>query len=230
MRLHTLSFFGTVDLVIGVRDISFDSFNVWGIRALVHHRVVVTISSPLPDHDARCAEPRADVYSFFEEEKAKNVRLLEPIQQWRHSFVLLDSIREKRNQKSCGLHVECGESSSLFVCVQSYLNSRAFQSFFFQTTIDVEFKPVSSISSYELQWKSIEKEWSNLSSASVSVSGDSVKSKAQAHNLEPGTTYCLRLVCIKNGSKGEPGPELIIDTEQVGCTPKQKSGCACTIQ
>ena len=99
-----------------------------------------------------------------------------------------------------------------------------------QTTIDVEFKPISSISSYELQWKSIEKDWSGLTSTPVSVSSDSVKSKAQAHNLEPGTTYCLRLVCIRSGSKGEPGPELIIDTEQVGCTPKQKGGCACTIQ
>lgn len=68
-----------------------------------------------------------------------------------------------------------------------------------------------------------------MTTAPVQSSGN--KGKGQATNLEPGTTYCLRLVCIGNGgSKGEPGPELIIDTEQVGCTPKQKGGCGCVVQ
>jgi hypothetical protein len=97
-----------------------------------------------------------------------------------------------------------------------------------QTTIDVEFKPNPSISSYELQWKSIEQQWSNLASTSIQGSGEKVTT--QAHDLEPGTTYCVRLICVDGVSKGEPGPELIIDTEQVGCTPKQSSGCGCVIQ
>ena len=102
---------------------------------------------------------------------------------------------------------------------------------FVQTSIDVEFKPISSISSYELQWKPIEQQWSNVASTSIHV-GSGNKTKAQAHDLQPGTTYCVRLVCVSSadGSKGEPGPELIIDTEQVGCTPKQSGGCACVIQ
>mmetsp|Transcript_113809 Transcript_113809/g.317867 ORF Transcript_113809/g.317867 Transcript_113809/m.317867 type:complete len:118 (-) Transcript_113809:129-482(-) len=102
-----------------------------------------------------------------------------------------------------------------------------------ETTIDVAFKPDSSIASYELQWKPIEQQWSNLASTSIqgSSSSSGKKVKAQAIDLQPGTTYCVRLVCVSSGgSKGEPGPELIIDTEQVGCTPKQSSGCACVIQ
>ena len=102
-------------------------------------------------------------------------------------------------------------------------------SLFHQTTIDVEFKPVSSISSYELQWKALEQPWSSMGSSTFQQ-GSGSKAKAQAHGLEPGKTYCVRLCCIDSGSKGEPGPELIIDTEQVGCTPKQSGGCACVIQ
>jgi len=46
-------------------------------------------------------------------------------------------------------------------------------------------------------------------------------------NLNPGATYCVRLVPIDSeGEKGEPSPELIVDTEAVGCTPKQESCCA----
>ena len=51
--------------------------------------------------------------------------------------------------------------------------------------------------------------------------------KTQAIDLEPGTTYCIRLI-HKDGTEA-PGPELILDTEQVGCTPKASNSC-CTIQ
>jgi hypothetical protein len=51
--------------------------------------------------------------------------------------------------------------------------------------------------------------------------------KTQAIDLEPGTTYCIRLIS-KDGTQ-EPGPELILDTEQVGCTPKTSNSC-CAIQ
>mmetsp|Transcript_132390 Transcript_132390/g.197289 ORF Transcript_132390/g.197289 Transcript_132390/m.197289 type:complete len:106 (+) Transcript_132390:261-578(+) len=89
-----------------------------------------------------------------------------------------------------------------------------------ETTIAVEFKPLSSASDYELQWKRIEqKQWSGAASTSVKADGKK-KTKAEAYDLEPGSTYCVRLVC-----GGEPGPELIIDTEQVGCTPKADKSC-----
>jgi hypothetical protein len=83
---------------------------------------------------------------------------------------------------------------------------------------------VESISDYELQWKSIEQKWSDASTNAVKADGKK-KCEAEAFDLNPGMTYCVRLVCVNNGSKGEPGPELIIDTEQVGCTPKSSGGC-----
>jgi len=47
--------------------------------------------------------------------------------------------------------------------------------------------------------------------------------KAEAVDLLPGTTYCIRLV-TKDGSE-DPGPDLILATEQVGCTPKANKSC-----
>ena len=98
---------------------------------------------------------------------------------------------------------------------------------YIQTTIAVEFKPIESISDYELQWKSIEKQWDNNNLSSCAVKADNSKTcKTEAYDLDPGMTYCVRLVCTVDGTKGSPCKELIIDTEQVGCGPKKKkSGC-----
>ena len=95
-----------------------------------------------------------------------------------------------------------------------------------QTSIVVDFKPIASITTYELQWKNIEQGWTDASSTSVAAgSNGKKKCQAEANDLQPGTTYCVRLVCVaSNGGRGEPGSELIIDTEQVGCAPKTGGG------
>mmetsp|Transcript_19421 Transcript_19421/g.36245 ORF Transcript_19421/g.36245 Transcript_19421/m.36245 type:complete len:115 (+) Transcript_19421:121-465(+) len=99
-----------------------------------------------------------------------------------------------------------------------------------ETTISVQFKPLSSIVKYELQWKEVEKEWTNPSgSTTVSATNGQGNIKAEINDLNPGMTYCIRAVCLNSSSKGAPGPDLIIDTEQVGCTPKAEKSC-CTIQ
>jgi len=88
----------------------------------------------------------------------------------------------------------------------------------------VQFKAEAGHSSYELQWKEVQQPWESAGGNVSSVQGTSGKTKAVATNLNPGTSYCIRLVVVGGDkSKGQPGPELIIDTEQVGCTPKQKS-------
>lgn len=66
-------------------------------------------------------------------------------------------------------------------------------------------------------------------SAAVKSTAGEKKVKGEAVDLTPGTTYCIRCRCISNGATGEPGKELIIDTEQVGCTPKADKSC-CIIQ
>lgn len=100
-----------------------------------------------------------------------------------------------------------------------------------ETTISVQFKPVSSIDKYELEWKQIENQWEAAQDkTTVSVGNEGQLVKGEAVDLDPGMTYCIRAVCINSdGSKGSPGPELIIDTEQVGCTPKAEKSC-CVIQ
>lgn len=86
-----------------------------------------------------------------------------------------------------------------------------------ETAISVEFKPVSSIAKYELEWKQIEHQWTTpVGKTTVTVASEGELLKAEAIDLDPGMTYCLRAFCLNaDGSKGESaGPELIIDTEQ----------------
>lgn len=91
----------------------------------------------------------------------------------------------------------------------------------------MEFKALGQSNiTYELQWKNVAVTWDSLSSIPVKVEAGTVK-RTEATPLEPGTTYCVRL-SVKDettGTAGTPGPELIIDTEQVGCTPQASKSC-----
>lgn len=48
----------------------------------------------------------------------------------------------------------------------------------------------------------------------------------ELEDCEPGTTYEIRLF---DTATQETGPSLIIDTEQVGCTPGQKNSSCCVV-
>jgi hypothetical protein len=101
-----------------------------------------------------------------------------------------------------------------------------------QTTISVQFKPVSSVNKYQLEWKNVEDVWTSgaVRNTTVSVESEGKPVAGEATDLDPGMTYCVRAYCLKSdGSKGSAGPELIVDTEQVGCTPKAEKSC-CIIQ
>ena len=86
-----------------------------------------------------------------------------------------------------------------------------------QTSIAVKFQPASANDAYTLQWKRHEQSWESGAQSKELNAG---ATKAEAEDLEPGTTYCIRLA-----KGGEAGPELILDTEQVGCTPTPNKGC-----
>ena len=83
-----------------------------------------------------------------------------------------------------------------------------------------------------MEWKQIENQWTQLSgSTTLLVESEGKMITGEAINLDPGMTYCVRSFCYDtDGRKGQPGKELIIDTEQVGCTPKRESSCGCLIQ
>ena len=83
-----------------------------------------------------------------------------------------------------------------------------------QVDITVQFKP-NDDSTYELQWKLYNESEYTKSVAVVTPE------EVVATPLEPGQTYCVRLV----GAGGEASKELIVDTEQLGCTPDKKSCC-----
>lgn len=78
----------------------------------------------------------------------------------------------------------------------------------------------------------MEHDWTSAAvrNTTVSVESEGKLVTGEAIDLDPGMTYCVRACCLKSdGSKGSAGPELIIDTEQVGCTPKAEKSC-CVIQ
>lgn len=111
------------------------------------------------------------------------------------------------------------------------------RSFFFwtlsiqtKTEITVEFQPLADSSHvrYQLEWKEYAKAWDDMPACrSLPAS----QTKVVLSNLQPGATYCIRLVLLDNSglATGEPSDDLIIDTEQVGCTPNSKKSC-CVVQ
>jgi hypothetical protein len=53
---------------------------------------------------------------------------------------------------------------------------------------------------------------------------------AIAEGLLPQITYALRLVVVdKVGNKEMPGPEIVIDTDSISCTPKPRYSCMCLV-
>lgn len=64
----------------------------------------------------------------------------------------------------------------------------------------------------------------------VSLGSAQEKLLVTADSLEPGKSYQLRLVYSKAGADAAvEGPEIVLDTEQVGCTPKPDKKC-CIVQ
>jgi hypothetical protein len=97
-----------------------------------------------------------------------------------------------------------------------------------QTSIQVKFPaPLAGPHDYSLQWKA-HGQGDYAPHQAVTVAAGAVT--AEAVDLEPGTTYCIRL-CRNYPSSTTLlfGPELIVDTEQVGCTPKTKSSPCCVV-
>ena len=94
--------------------------------------------------------------------------------------------------------------------------------------------PEKDISSYKLSWKQHPQPWSEAESKLIHISSStsSNKIRVEAAELLPSTTYCLKLVMVdSNGNEtSEYSPELIVDTEAVGCTPGQKESSCCVVQ
>ena len=89
-----------------------------------------------------------------------------------------------------------------------------------QTSIAIKFQPATTEDGYTVQWKRHEQSWGAAAAQSKQLNVGATK--AEIDDLEPGTTYCIRLTT----AGGEvAGPELILDTEQVGCTPKPNRSC-----
>lgn len=92
----------------------------------------------------------------------------------------------------------------------------------------MSFTPNPNIDSYELCYREYAQDWSYGGVVQISSSEkNGNKITRSVDDLNPGATYSLRLVAKdSDGNKGKPGPELIVDTEAVSCTPQSKM---CTI-
>jgi hypothetical protein len=101
---------------------------------------------------------------------------------------------------------------------------------FFKTSITVRFIAIPKVNNYELQWKFAQQQsWGSSAQHTkpimTGVAGGNCD--AIAEPLQPGSSYSVRLA-IPNDPQIQPGAEITVDTEQVGCTPGQKQGC-CSI-
>mmetsp|Transcript_3520 Transcript_3520/g.5888 ORF Transcript_3520/g.5888 Transcript_3520/m.5888 type:complete len:116 (+) Transcript_3520:193-540(+) len=96
-----------------------------------------------------------------------------------------------------------------------------------EVDITVQFKPLLDTSlEYELQWKQVQENWQDHGkTAAIDASSGSGSQEAVATPLNPGETYCVRLVCKNNQTTGEASKEMVVDTEQVGCTPTPDKSC-----
>uniref|UniRef100_A0A6T8J7H8 Fibronectin type-III domain-containing protein n=1 Tax=Proboscia inermis TaxID=420281 RepID=A0A6T8J7H8_9STRA len=104
-----------------------------------------------------------------------------------------------------------------------------------ETIITVAFPPVKSssapVSSYELCWKEYPQNWDEhgqrlsvpVTSPLVTSGTAQGKIRVSATDLNPNTTYTVRLIVLYGDSeRSKPGPDLIIDTDAVSCTPERK--------
>ena len=95
-----------------------------------------------------------------------------------------------------------------------------------ETEITIEFIPSEdkTVASYDLCWRVHAQTWEDASEK-LAVQKETFLNKPKvrldAHGLEPGTTYALRLIAKDiDNTPGSPGPELIVDTDGVSCAPK----------
>ena len=124
------------------------------------------------------------------------------------------------------IHICCHLLSLIIFKPQSFSQT--------QSEIIIEFTPEPA-TSYKLCWKEAPQPWTEAESkfihfptTSSTSSSSPAKIRVEAADLIPSTSYCLRLIKIDAESRdeiGDYGPELIVDTEAVGCTPGQKSCC-----
>ncbi|GKY98198.1 hypothetical protein MPSEU_000777600 [Mayamaea pseudoterrestris] len=100
-----------------------------------------------------------------------------------------------------------------------------------ETSLTVQFPPPPASVKVLLQWKEHAcPSWEQGGSMNVSLATAQEKLVVTADSLEPGKSYQLRLVYTKAGTDAAvEGPEVVLDTEQVGCTPKADKGC-CVLQ
>jgi hypothetical protein len=83
--------------------------------------------------------------------------------------------------------------------------------------------------SYVLQWKEYPDSWDGCASQKAEGAAPAA-AKIEIAPLNPGSTYCVRLAlavaATPPGEVASTGPEMVVDTEQVSCTPQQKGCCA----
>lgn len=84
-------------------------------------------------------------------------------------------------------------------------------------SVDVELDPL--VQGYDLKWKDYAAQSWDTKKVQPTSSGSKVR--VEVTNLNPGTTYCVKLVADGDVES----PELIVDTEPIGCTPRQNSCC-----
>jgi len=86
-----------------------------------------------------------------------------------------------------------------------------------ETSIKCVWEPTPGVA-YRLQYKEFPEPWEECMSLEVEE-GKGNAETTQVADLNPTSTYTLRLIAIKDGLESEPSDELIVDTQAANCTP-----------
>ena len=100
-----------------------------------------------------------------------------------------------------------------------------------KTSITVRFSPSSDteVLHFELQWHQMGQSWEQ-GGRSLLTGAQTDDIVATIDELLPNQTYALRISVIdKEDKKGIPGPEIVVDTDSISCTPKPRCRCLCVI-
>lgn len=86
-----------------------------------------------------------------------------------------------------------------------------------ETIIKCKWEPTEG-TAYRLEYKEFPEPWEECMSLMVEE-GQGTAETTEVQDLNPTSTYTLRLIAIKDGLESEPSEELVVDTQAANCTP-----------
>jgi len=90
-------------------------------------------------------------------------------------------------------------------------------------SIDLEWSPVPGATGYVVQVRKFPQKFEEHGDERLVPGGEATTTTVLA--LEPTSTYCFRIVALRDEERSAPSDEATMDTQAADCTPKERK-CA----